>query len=234
MKTISKSILLASLLSIGINLKAQDSITIANPHADFPRAELGFRFMPTISAFDMETSSGGKIKGEGTLGYGFGAFLGFNFTDHIGMSGEIIYNSLSQKYKDADLERAINVRYVNIPILLSLNTGKSNPVNLKIEAGPQIGFNAGANVTSSSGASTDTVQTVFATKSGDFGFAYGAGFEFVLNQRKTIRMDLGFRGVYGLVNISNTSKANGTDTYYILDRAIVRTNSLYLGMTLLF
>ncbi|MCX6180322.1 MAG: porin family protein [Bacteroidetes bacterium] len=231
-----KSILFMSLFSItaGTTLNAQDSIMIAKPHADFPRAELGFRLMPTISAFDMQTSAGGKVQGEGTFGFGFGAFLGFNFTDHIGMTGEIIYNSLSQKYKDANLEREINVRYINIPLMISLNTGKSNPVNLKIEAGPQIGFNAGANITSNSGASTDTVQTVFATKSGDFGFAYGAGLDFVLNSRKTIRMDLGFRGVYGLVNISNTSKASGSDTYYILDRAIVRTSSAYIGMTLLF
>ena len=139
-----------------------------------------------------------------------------------------------QKYKDGDLDREINVRYVNIPLLLSLNTGKSNPVNLKIEAGPQVGFNVGASIASSGDASSDTLQTVLTTKKSDFGFAYGAGLEFALNSSRTIRLDLGFRGVYGFVNISNTSQTTETNSYYILDRATVRTNSGYIGFTFLF
>jgi opacity protein-like surface antigen len=194
------------------------------------RLEMGFRFMPTFSSFDMKTSSGSTIKGDVTLGYGVGAMMGFNFSDHVGMQAEVIYNSLSQKYKDQNLQREINVRYVNIPLLLSLNTGTSKPVNLRVVLGPQLGLNVGSSITSGGG---DTLKTVLSTKRNDFGFAYGAGLGFALNSTRTIRLDLGFRGVYGFVNISNTSQTAASDSYYILDRATVRTKSAYIGITFL-
>lgn len=214
-------------LSFGSHLKAQET-------ADLHRVEFGFRFMPTISAFNMQTSSGGTIKGEATLGYGFGAALGFNFTKHVGMHTEVIYNSLSQKYKDQDLDREFNVRYINIPLLISFNTGKSNPVNLSIVAGPQLGLNIGSSIRGSGGSNSDTLTAVLTTKKGDFGFAYGAALEFALNETRTIRMDIGFRGVYGFANISDTKPTTTNDSYYILDRATVRTNAGYLGFTFLF
>jgi len=231
-----KSIIIFGLMSLSIatTINAQDSVMVAKPDREFHRVEFGFRFMPTISSFEMQTSTGGVVKGEATLGYGGGAFLGFNFSNHVGLTAEVIYNSLSQKYKDAELDREINVRYINIPLLFSFSTGKSNPVNLKVEAGPQIGYNLGASISSSGDANTDTIQTVLAAKKSDFGFAYGAGLEFTLNDTKTIRLDMGFRGVYGFVNISNTSQTTETNSYYILDRATVRTNSAYIGFTFLF
>lgn len=166
-----KSIIIIGLISLSLAtpLKAQDEKD-SKEEPSLHRVEFGFRFMPTLSSFDMTTSSGGTVKGEATLGYGGGAFLGVNLSNHIGLTGEVIYNSLSQKYKDQDLDREINVRYVNIPLLLSLNTGKSNPVNLKVEAGPQVGFNVGASITSSGDTNSDTLQTVWTTKKSDFGF----------------------------------------------------------------
>lgn len=37
------------------------------------KVEFGLRYMPTISSFEMKTSSGGTVKGQATLGYGVGA-----------------------------------------------------------------------------------------------------------------------------------------------------------------
>src|SRR5690349_20898671 len=121
-------------------IKAQETGVVSGSVPFLPMGELGFRFMPTFSSFNMQTSSGGTVKGEVTLGYGVGGVLGLNFSNHVGIQGEVIYNSLSQKYKDQALQRQINVRYINIPVLLSLNTGKTNPVNLNVVAGPQFGL----------------------------------------------------------------------------------------------
>jgi opacity protein-like surface antigen len=228
-----KNFIIAGLLSLSLaaTTKAQDSTATAEPaKRDFHRGELGFRFMPTFSSFEMQTSSGGVVKGEVTLGYGIGAMLGLNLTNHVGIQGEIIYNALSQKYVDQDVTREIHLNYINIPLMISLNTGKANPVNLNIVAGPQLGINVG----SSMKASSDTLTTVLAIKKNDIGVAYGAGLEFILNAAKTVRLDLGYRGVYGFANISNTSQTTGTNSYYILDRAKIRTNSIYAGLTLLF
>lgn len=204
-----KSFIIIGLLSLSAltTIKAQDSVLVAKP--TFHRVEFGFRFMPTLSSVDMNVSSGGTVKGEATFGYGIGALLGFNLSNHIGVEADIIYNSLSQKYKDEGLDRVINVRYLNIPFLFSLNTGNSNPINLKLELGPEIGINLGTSITSSG----DTLTTVLTTKQTDIGIAYGAGLEFALNPTQTIRLDLGYRGVYGVK---------------------VRTNSAYIGFAFLF
>lgn len=221
-------------LFFGTTIKAQDTVQAIAPPPSFHVVEFGARFMPTFSSFDMQTSSGGTVKGEVTLGYGVGALLGINFTNHVGIQGEVIYNSLSQKYKDQDLERKINIRYINLPILLSLNTGKSRPVNLNFVLGAQFGYNVGSNVSGSGSGGTDTLTAVLAVKKSDMGFAYGAGLEFALNTTRTIRLDLGFRGVYGFVNIDKPSQTSDQNSYYILENANVDTKSGYIGLTFLF
>jgi hypothetical protein len=229
-----KSFVIIGLLFLffGTKTQAKDPVMVVEtPTYHF--LEFGIRFMPTFSSFDMETSSGGTVKGEVTFGYGMGAVLGLNFNNNVGVQGEIIYNSLSQKYRDQEIDRKINVRYINTPLLLSLNTGKSKPVNLNVVLGPQIGFNIGSSITSD-GQASDTLTTVLSTKQIDLGIAFGSGLEFALNTNRTIRLDIGYRGVYGISNISNTSQDPEPDSYYILNRAKVRTNSAYIGFSFLF
>lgn len=76
--------------------------------ANAQKAEFGLRFMPTISKFEMKSSSGGTIKGQATLGYGIGALLGYNFSNHFGIQREVIYSIVTQKYKEQDVEHKIN------------------------------------------------------------------------------------------------------------------------------
>jgi opacity protein-like surface antigen len=206
-----KSFIIISLLSlcIGTSISAQDSVKVKEPNSSFRIVEFGVRFMPTLSSVLMDASSGGTVKGEATFGIGVGALLGFNLTKHIGVEADVIYNSLSQKYTDEGLDRVMKVRYLNIPLMFSLNTGNSNPVNLKVEFGPAIGVNLATSITSSG----DTLTTVLTTKQTDVGVAYGAGLEFLLNTSRTIRLDAGYRGVYGYK---------------------VKTNSAYVGFTFLF
>lgn len=197
------------------------------------KGEFGLRFMPTVSVFDVQTSAGGKISGDATVGLGFGAFAGLNFTDHIGIQAEIIYSKLSQKYREQDLEREINLEYINIPLLLSYNTGKDKPINFNIVAGPQMGINVGSELFTPNNGDPDN-QAVLAVKKGDLGFAYGAGFDFGLNANRTFRLGLGFRGVYGLFDISDNSNNITTDNYYVLDRTKLKTYSAYAGASFLF
>lgn len=206
-----KSFISISLMSLffATTLNAQDSVTVAKSNPSFHVVEFGLRLMPTFSSVSMESSAGGKIKGEATLGFGFGGFLGFNFTNHVGFNAALLYNSVTQKYIDEGLDREMKIRYVTIPLLLSVNTGVSNPVNLKVEFGPQIGVNVGSDVS----VHGDTLQTVLLTKQTGIGLAYGAGFGFTLNPERTIRLDIGYLGAYG---------------------KYINTNSAYLGVTFRF
>jgi len=196
------------------------------------KGEIGLRYMPTYSSLDFQTSSGGKISGEGTFGYGIGAILGFNFSEHVGIQGELIYSSYNQRYKEVDNERRINLKYINIPMLISLNTGKTKPINISVVAGPQIGVSVGSSVFSSSPSGTS--KPVLALKRGDLGFAYGVGIDFAMTASGKSRFQFGYRGVSGLLDISDNSKTLNNDSFYVLDKSHIRTNALYVGLSLLF
>ncbi len=196
------------------------------------KVELGFRVMPTFTAMEFNTSDGGTVKAEGKLGWGVGGFLGVNFTNNIGVQLEVIYTTLSQQYKEADISHDITLKYVNIPLLLSLNTGKDKKINLNAVIGPQIGLNVGSDINSQSNDGTTTAQAKLDVKKSDIGFAFGAGIDFGLTS--TVRLGLGYRGVRGLIDISDKSNALTTDDYYVLDRTKTITNAGYIGISLLF
>lgn len=214
-----------------ITIVALMSMYASNAYAQ--KGEFGVRFMPTFSSFDVNSSEGGTIDGEVTFGWGAGILLAYNFSDHVGIQGEIIYNKLSQKYADNDLEREIRLKYVNIPLLLSLNTGKTKPVNFNFVIGPQIGVSVGSDLFSDN-ANGNNPNPVLAVKKGDLGLAYGAGLSFGLIPAQTFRLGLGFRGVYGLLDISDNSNNLADDSYYVLDRSHIKTYSGYIGFSFLF
>ncbi len=235
----NKIIVYASFAAIlcvaALNANAQEPApAAASSDASGKMCEIGVRFMPTFSSFQMRGSGGNTISGSVTFGYGVGAIAGLNFSDHVGIQGEILYYSISQKYKESNVTREVNLRYVNIPLLLSLNTGKSKPVNLNFVVGPQIGISAGGNVHTSGGDGTTTADAILVVKKGDLGFAYGAGLDFGLNSARTFRLGVGFRGVYGLFDISDDSRSANTNEFLILDKSHVKTYSGYLGLSLLF
>lgn len=198
------------------------------------KGEFGLRYMPVFTKFDINTSTGGKISGDIELGYGIGALLGFNFTNHVGLQTEVIYNSYSQKYKDAAIERNINLKYINIPLLLALNTNKSKAINLGIVAGPQIGISVGSKLLSTAGNEPNANVPILSVKKGDLGFAYGAGLDIGLNAAHTFRLGLGFRGVHGLIDIRDQSATIATNSYYILDKTMIKVYSGYAGISFLF
>ncbi len=191
----------------------------------------GARLMPTFSQMDLKTSTGGTVKGEGTMGFGAGIYLGFYWSDFVGMQGELMYTSVSQKYKEADVERRVTLQYLNIPLLLSLNTGKSSLVNFNLVLGPQIGINVGSRVSSSG---LDTTNAMISIKAGDLGLAYGAGIDLGINEARTFRVGIGYRGVRGLFDISDNSQTSVTNSFYILDRTHLATHAGYIGISYMF
>jgi opacity protein-like surface antigen len=239
MKTINmKKIFLITLGALFIFSKtsfAQDQTTGQKTDPNFHHGIFGVRFMPSVSTIKVQNYKGEVINGDFVVGYGYGALLGFDFNKHVGLQLEVIYNQLSQKYKDDQLDRRVNINYVNIPLLLSLNTNRAKAVNFNIVAGPQMGINVGSNLkTTGTYNGNSNTQAVLAIKKNDFGFAYGAGLDFCLNPRHTVRLDLGFRGVMGLVDVSDQSTTLQTNSYYILRKDHIQTYAGYIGFAFLF
>ena len=221
------------------SLKAQDSVIVERPvyvktKAAFHVLELGARFMPTVSSLNIKTSTGNTVQGDATIGYGYGGILGVNFSQNIGVQAEVIYNSISQKYREQNSEQKIILKYFNVPLLLSLNTSRARMANLNFVIGPQIGLNAGSDLQTSggNGNGSDSIHAVLAVKKNDLGVAYGAGLGIALNSTRSLRLDIGFRGVYGFIDISDNSNTRMTKSYYVLDRTKMETYAGYIGITL--
>lgn len=213
--------------------------------AHVPVFYIGARIMGTISTFKVNTFENNNVtvaKTKVTLGYGGGVYLGFNITKCFAIQPEILYSTLSQKYVDKGLNRRIDISYVNVPLMFVLNTNITKPVNFNIAAGPQLGINTGAKVSSVSQGNTEVINSKFAVKATDFGFAYGAGLDFRIIPALSI--DLGFRGVMGLIDISDknatatyTTTDNGVTTIHtvaVMDKSKVSSYGGYLGLRLNF
>ncbi len=191
--------------------------------------EFGLRFLPTFTSLSFNTSEGGTVQGTATMNYGYGIMLGANFSKNFGIVGEVDYLEISQKYKDQNLDRQVHINYVNIPLMLSFNTDKTRPVNFNLVVGPQFGINVGSRMDATNTGNGTTAQATLAVKQGDVGIAYGGGLEFALNRMHTFRLDLGFRGMYGLVDISGSNPS--PDTYNVLVNASRKSYGGYAGLT---
>ncbi len=222
-----------TIFNFSFSLTLQILLLYSYTNSNAQTIELGIRYMPTFSNFHLQTSTGGTVAGNVNLGFGAGGVIGVTIGNHLGVQGEIIYNSISQKYKEIDVEREVNLKYVNVPLLLSLNTGKSNLVNLNVVLGPQIGVSAGSTIIIKNGGS-GTSNAVLSVKKGDLGFAYGAGLDFALRPSSNIRLTIGYRGVRGLFDISDNSQSLDTDSFYLLKKTHIHTNAGYIGLSFLF
>ncbi len=199
---------------------------------ELQRVYFGARYMPTFTSFDVKTYGDGVAKTSFTMGHGVGGYIGVNLSRNVGLQLEGIYSQLSQKYTHNNQESTVNLDYLNFPLMLVLNTDVRRIVNLNITAGPQIGINIGSEVSSNSSNNVDTVKAVVAAKPMDFGVAYGAGLDIRLSP--VLTFDFGFRGVLGLLDISDDSRTATTKEYLVLDRSYVRTFAGYVGLRLNF
>lgn len=213
----------------------QDNGTTAeSSSSDFKKGYIGVRGLMTFTSLKVKGLGDGAIETSYKAGYGGGGVLGVNLTKNFGLQLEVLYSSLSQSFKDeSGFEREFKVNYINVPLLLMLNTDASKGLNLNICVGPQLGLNTGSSIDKmQQGAGVDSVNAVLAVKSGDIGFAYGAGLDFLIGD--ALKLSIGFRGVRGLVDISDNSQNITTNEYYVLDRAHVNTYSGYAGVALCF
>jgi hypothetical protein len=178
--------------------------------------------------------SNGTVNTSYVVGYGGGGFIGYFFNSHVEVRAEALYSSLAQELEENDVKRKLELSYINFPLLLGLHTGYDKPVNLNITFGPQVGINTGSSLEGSGSDGIDTVQASINVKPADLGIAYGAGLDFGFGPERLIHLNVGFRGVYGLIDISDDSKNTTTNNYYVLDRAHLKTYSGYAGLSVKF
>lgn len=221
-------------------VRQQDTVYVAeqprreSDNNELDRGYIGARVLATVTDVDYRKYDNGTVATEIIWGYGVGGYLGYNFSPNFALQLEVLYQSLAQRVKFNNTDHRLDLRYLNIPLLLVLNTDIRKPVNLNICAGPQVGIRLGAEIDEEEGAGSapDTVQAALAVKPGDLGLAYGAGLDF--NVSSTVKLGIGFRGVIGIIDIDENSQNTTTNNFYVLDRSKLRTYSGYLGLRVSF
>lgn len=194
----------------------------------------GLKVLPTFSRFNVKTYDGEVVAGNFTVGYGLGGNLNYYFSNHAGLQLEVIYLALAQRFNDFnDLEKEVKLSYITIPLLLTLNTNYGKVVNLNMVLGPQIGINTGARLEEETQEGVAVGEAVLAVKPVDAGVVYGAGLDFGIGSERNVHLNIGFRGVVGIVNIEDTDDSQNltTNQYYILERSRIRILGGYIGMT---
>jgi len=202
------------------------------------RVEFGIRYMPLFTSLNLHTDNGSTASGNVTLSHGAGIALGINFSKNVGIQGELNYYQTSQTINDYSNNQNYNVGmgYVNVPLLLSINTDKRRAVNLNLVAGPQLGFNVNSSVKTTSYGEGANVNASVSKGNNDLGLAYGAGLEFALNRPHTFKLDLGYRGFYGLVDVGakQTYSSSNSAAYNIFVKGSRQANGAYLGLRFAF
>lgn len=205
-----------------------DTLNQERPENSYNKLEFEIRLMPSFSSFALRTYSGSSVSVHTGQSFACLFAVAYYFTKHVGVEMGVGYNSFSGNYQDGYMERRINLKYLNIPLLASFSTNRSLPVNFNVVVGPQIGFDAGSNAQLMDDRQVDSLRGVFALKKTDLGLAYGAGLDFSFSEQQTLHIGIGFRGVYGLMHVNNDRKQLEEGAYYILDDKNIETYAGYL------
>jgi hypothetical protein len=114
-----------------------------------------------------------------------GAYLNLNFSEHIGITPEVLFSAIGTKVEDV----TVNTSYVAIPVMLRIK-----PVSfISLEAGPQFSFLTKAE-------SDDLGDIKDQLKNNDFGLAFGGALHIPGG------FQVGARYILGFTNISEVSE----------------------------
>ena len=210
-----------------------DSTLPKNFHFQF-----GILAIPTISKIEVNPMPNGVVEpSTSSVSYSYGAFIQYNFSRNIGVRLDGLYSTISQQYTDRMVERTISLNYYNIPLLLTLNTGVNDPVNVNFSAGPQLNINSGQSMETSGPTllgETSIPEGVLTPNKISWGAAYGVGVDVALNSNHTTRLGFGYRGFFSVSDMGDTRQTLGDNQYRILGHSEMRTYSLFASFSLAF
>jgi opacity protein-like surface antigen len=132
--------------------------------------------------FASSTDSSDKTK----IGVNLGLFANFGVSDKFSVQPELLYSAQGAQADYNGSTIKLNMNYINIPVMGIFKVADA----FSLQAGPQIGFLVGANL-SGPGGSVD-VKDFY--KSIDFGINLGAGYDFTDNLSADVRYNMGVAG----------------------------------------
>jgi hypothetical protein len=166
-----------------------------------------------------------EIKYAPKMGYAAGFNIGYNFSESLGIMGEIQYSLQGQKYEGKqsmngntyEVDRDIDLRYINIPLFFKFSSG-DKLVRFRFLVGPQVGILLEAtqeytrNGTKLRSEAIDLDGNKFTTDANDikdrfekYGFSFAADLGADFHVSDVLCLTVGLRGNYGLTDINATA-----------------------------
>lgn len=140
----------------------------------------------------------------------------------FGIQTGVAYSQKGASEEEGGVELAIELDYVEVPLLLTVNAAPGSAVRPRAYAGPQVAFEASCSLVGSDGAttvdvdcdSTEFEEIGFETKSTDFSLLFGGGLDVAAGPGV-----LTFDGRYDL-GLSNINDSPGSDQLEAKNRNI--------------
>ncbi|MBE8728012.1 porin family protein [Flavobacterium hungaricum] len=118
------------------------------------------------------------------IGFHVGGFAEIKVIERLAIQPEVLYSAQGARFEDVLGKYDAKLNYLNIPVLAKFYITKQ----FTVEAGPQIGFLLSAKI--------DGEDAKDFYKSTDFGFNFGAGYNFTDNFSAGVRYTVGLTGIY--------------------------------------
>ncbi|SFD85462.1 porin family protein [Flavobacterium phragmitis] len=118
------------------------------------------------------------------VGFHVGGFAEIKVIERLAIQPELLFSAQGARFEDVFGKYDAKLNYINIPVLAKFYITKQ----FTVEAGPQLGFLVSAKIEG------EDAKDIY--KSADFGFNFGAGYNFTDNFSAGVRYTLGLSGVY--------------------------------------
>jgi opacity protein-like surface antigen len=146
----------------------------------------------------LSTFNSSKITG------GYGAFIGLDFTSHLGIISEINFLRAGQKFQDSIIsvgkfQNNISINYMQIPLMLQLRTG-SDGTGFYLQGGMAYSLLQSAQNIQSNSTTTETYSIKNKINPNDLSVVGGLGIRFKVNEH--FGLQFGFKGSFGTKDIN--------------------------------
>lgn len=122
------------------------------------------------------------------FGFNGGVLANFGINDMFSIQPEVLYSNKGYKFAGGRNNLRLALNYIDVPVLAKIATGSTG---LFFELGPQVGFRLAADVKDSD----DALSIKDYTRSVDFGYAAGLGFQAESGPMVGLRYNGGFTRV---------------------------------------
>lgn len=143
------------------------------------------------------TNFSGDVDTNTKVGFLVGGFAEIKVIERLSIQPELLFSAQGAKYEYIGMnDTNLNLNYINVPVLAKFYVTKE----FTVEGGPQIGFLVSAKDDG------EDVKNFY--KSADFGFNFGAGYNFTDN------LSVGLRYTVGLSGVVDRGDYDDIDDYY--------------------